>query len=225
MANDLIPFGKYKGQPVEQLQNDPEYTKWLLQQPWFVERYGGIQTLIVNNFKEAADSPDHNAMQARFLNRQFAFSVACSGSRWMPFDDWALNELSAFRSKMEDCDEDGFYRIEFEVGGWDVVTRTEYSAWGKLPKDHPEAYCASRERNVFWGGEFRCELKPTIGEDFPSVLRQVKARGGGGCVLVERFVAESVSFEDVQQMFAMSKVRLIRCGDVVMRDLPQWMSA
>jgi len=225
MANDLIPFGKYKGQPVAQLQNDPEYTTWLLQQPWFVERYSNIQTLIVNNFKEASDSPEHNAMQARFLDRKFAYSVACAGNSWKPFDDWALSEFAAFRSKIKDCTESEHYDVEFEVGGWDVVAHIEYSARGKLPYDHPEARRTSRERRVYWGGKFRCELKPTIGEDFPSVLRQVKARKGEGCVLVEDFVAESVSFHDVQRMFAMSNVRLIRFSDVVMRDLPQWISA
>ena len=224
MTNEMIPFGKYKGQPVEQLQNDPEYAKWLLNQPWFVDRYSGIQTLIVNNFKEAADSPDHNALQARFLNREFAFRVCCAAKGWGDFGDWANSELRKFRETMEDVEEGRYYSTEFEVKGWDVVAEIRYWADGKLPRDDKRAYCASRERSIRWGGVCSVEVKPAIGEDFPSVLRQVKARGGGGCVLVESFIAESVEFEDVQRMFAASKVRLLRCSDIGTQDMPAWMS-
>jgi hypothetical protein len=31
----LVPFGKYKGQPISILLNDTEYLIWCKQQPWF----------------------------------------------------------------------------------------------------------------------------------------------------------------------------------------------
>ena len=52
-SNKIVPFGKYKGQPVEVLAQDRPYLDWLTAQDWFRQRYEGIYTLIVNNFAEA----------------------------------------------------------------------------------------------------------------------------------------------------------------------------
>lgn len=72
MASDeslgVVPFGKYRGQPIEVLANDRAYCDWLMGQGWFRERFGGIHTLIVNNFAAPTETPEHNALQARFLN-------------------------------------------------------------------------------------------------------------------------------------------------------------
>ena len=222
MSNELIPFGKYKGQPVEQLQHDPEYTKWLLQQPWFVEKYTSIQTLIVNNFKEAADTPEHNALQAKFLNRQLAFSVL-SASLLSPrksLQDWLDDDLLAFRKVCETCQESSFFKIEFEVEGWDVVISAGYFADGVLSKEHAILRRADREE-ISWRYIRRCELKPTIGEDFPSVLRQVKARKQIGCVITTDFSAKSVSFEDVKQMFAASGIGLVLLNEIELIQIPE----
>src|SRR5712671_7625107 len=75
MTGEVIPFGKYRGQPVEILAADREYVDWLTAQPWFRERYGNIYTLIVNNFGEPAETPEHNTLQALFLDERFAASV------------------------------------------------------------------------------------------------------------------------------------------------------
>ena len=63
----MIPFGKYKGQPVDVLAADRDYAEWLQQQDWFRERYQSLYTIIINNFGEPDDTPEHNAMQVRFL--------------------------------------------------------------------------------------------------------------------------------------------------------------
>lgn len=69
--NKLVPFGKYKGQPLEVLAQDRKYLDWLMEQGWFRERYQGIYTLIVNNFGEASETPEHNALQVLFLEDDF----------------------------------------------------------------------------------------------------------------------------------------------------------
>ncbi len=79
MAGEVIPFGKYKGQPVEVVVQDRQYVEWLTAQPWFRERFANIHTLIVNNFQEPTETPVHNALQARFLDQAFrarCFEVA-----------------------------------------------------------------------------------------------------------------------------------------------------
>lgn len=74
MENRLIPFGKYKGQPIEVLAQDKPYLEWLQTQDWFKQRYGNINTIIVNNFGAPAETPEHNKIQAMFTEKAFANS-------------------------------------------------------------------------------------------------------------------------------------------------------
>ena len=67
----VVPFGKHKGEPMEQLAADPEYCEWLMGQSWFVEKYAHIHTLIINNFGEPNETPEHNRLQLRFLDETF----------------------------------------------------------------------------------------------------------------------------------------------------------
>ena len=56
---EILTFGKYKGQPVDVLQSDPDYCEWLINQKWLPERFPHICTLIINNFlSEFANRPD-----------------------------------------------------------------------------------------------------------------------------------------------------------------------
>jgi hypothetical protein len=50
---EIIPFGKYKGQPVDALAQDRQYCEWLLQQDWFPARYPAIHTLDSRDFAGA----------------------------------------------------------------------------------------------------------------------------------------------------------------------------
>jgi hypothetical protein len=68
---EIIPFGKYKGQPVDALAEDRPYCEWLLQQDWFRTRYTAIHTLIINNFGQPEETPEHNVLQALFVDEDF----------------------------------------------------------------------------------------------------------------------------------------------------------
>ena len=76
MKPEIIPFGKYKNQPVDVLKQDTQYMEWLVNQDWFRERYPSINTLIVNNFHQPNDTPEHNQLVSCFLSDDFlsAFS-------------------------------------------------------------------------------------------------------------------------------------------------------
>jgi hypothetical protein len=39
LAGGLVPFGLYKGEPVESVKADARYMKWLMAQTWVQERY------------------------------------------------------------------------------------------------------------------------------------------------------------------------------------------
>jgi hypothetical protein len=74
-GSNLVPFGKYKGQPVELLAADRDYCDWLVAQPWFTQRYRDVYNIVVNYGSEPQDTPDHNALQARFLDDEFCLRV------------------------------------------------------------------------------------------------------------------------------------------------------
>lgn len=76
MTDQLIPFGKHKGKPVEILAEDKEYTQWLLAQPWFKTKYQNIHMVVINNFRKPADTPEHNELQVKFLNNEFSLKLA-----------------------------------------------------------------------------------------------------------------------------------------------------
>lgn len=104
--NDLVPFGKYKGEPIEVLSEDAEYTEWLLAQSWFKDRYSGIYTIVINNFKQPEDSPEHNAMHVKFLS-----------------DDYVLALLGSIDSKNNE--EFEIIDRKFEFKGWDAYVELE----------------------------------------------------------------------------------------------------
>lgn len=217
MSDEIIPFGKYKGQPLEAIQSDKSYLDWLLAQSWFKEKHQDMYTIIINNFQEPADTPLHNAMQIKFLNA-----------------DYVLDLLRKWDNKLKEY---VIRDIQFEVGGWDVkialsdkcgdklaqyeefelqIKTKEYEknklkkeADSNIPKDSFDAYgpgdytkykkcLADHNANydpkikaldaelntllfsyhhdfTFYEPTFWIEIKPTVSDDFPSVLRQIEA--------------------------------------------------
>lgn len=79
--NQMIPFGKYQGQPIETLQNDPQYVDWLLQQSWFRDKHKAIFNIVINKFGEPEETPDHNRIQALFLDEDFRMQFAVNYMR------------------------------------------------------------------------------------------------------------------------------------------------
>ena len=102
------------------------------------------------------------------------------------------------------------------MNGWDVSVDAEYEANGKDNSRHwpPGIW-------IKWDGTCKIELKPIIGEDFPTVLRQVKSRKPrNSTVLIEEFAAKSVGFNDVKEIFAASQINLLRVEDIKILELP-----
>ncbi len=66
---DLVPFGKYKGQPVEALRADQAYADWLVAQDWFRERYQPIYQFIINNFSRAGRNARAQRVAGAVLGR------------------------------------------------------------------------------------------------------------------------------------------------------------
>lgn len=188
----IVPFGKYKGQPVELMQNDIAYCDWLMTQNWFRDRYAPTYQLIVNNFDEPAETPEHNKLQALFLDdemcRKLIFTL-----KWEPINDpigYLEKEIESTKKNIEANSSSSYYReakekyqkhlkiLEefikedgrtfkesikivnrcFESCGWDVSFRAEFTI--------------GNETDGIW---IAVEIKPSIGDDYPAILRQMKS--------------------------------------------------
>ncbi len=204
-ATALVPFGKYKGQPVEIMQMDTAYCDWLSKQSWFREQYGNVYNqVIINNFTEPTETPEHNRLQMRFLDEAFIERFV-SRKLYPAHLDQNIKAKEQYKFDGEIDPKISVTGIEFEHRGWDVCLKYNYSSvyhtW-KLDGD----------------GSVCFEIKPCLGDDFPAVLRQMKNnanrhRGNFSVCIIDEFTAVGATYEQVQQMFRMSKFSLLRFSD------------
>jgi hypothetical protein len=266
--NNIVPFGKYKGQPVDVLRQDPGYVEWMLGQDWFRERYHPLYQVIINNFGEPGETPEHNALQARFLDEGLCRGLlAVLG--WQPVADGVgfvrikrdenlsqeLARLERSATKLEQPkggDEDyerkyfpqtqaarlveltetretivklsaelassstvlPFLHVHsgFEVHGWDV--RINAKAWLTKPADVQHRNDAT---TTVW-----IELKPALGDDYPAVLRQMKANSRQGnewlsgykVLVFDRFTAVGATIDQVKAIFNASEFTVLSIAEV-----------
>lgn len=72
--NKLVNFGKYKNQPVEIMIEDTDYCNWFLTQTDMQNKYAWLYQIIQNAIK-AEDTPEHNALQMRFMDEDYCIKV------------------------------------------------------------------------------------------------------------------------------------------------------
>ena len=273
--HQIITFGKYKGQPAEVLQSDPEYCQWLQGQDWFAQKFPGISTLIINNFGKPEDTPAHNRLQAMFTKPEFVkklfmhfYDVAAivkdqkdhykamyqkclqdiekervrlqkekeSATQWMCVKDpenarikcgvdvyqkigqgryghygsfWHIPNSLCFCNRAADNDSPvGKFSVDnvsFEFNGWDVL------ATGNIIR-------------AYDNGLFHAfvEIKPSVGDDYPSVMRQIQAnkskvdknRNAVYVLLYDNFCATGASLEEVQTMFTNNNIAMVSFAQI-----------
>jgi hypothetical protein len=154
MPGEVVPFGKYKGQPVEMLAADTGYAEWLLSQPWFRQRYGNVYTILLNYGGEPQDSPEHNQMQAWFLDDAHCLGLAAL--LFPKFADASGQEVARrclagsalcreFRESLQfTLTPPSIRNRQFEDRGWDVsfsVVPASIEVRGPLPDHLPACIC------------------------------------------------------------------------------------
>lgn len=147
--NDLMPLGKYKGQPVEVALADPDYCEWLTSQPWFRDRHPVVYQTIINYGSEPQDSPEHNQMQVAFLDATVrmaiteavepnfpAMAVTLESHRW-------LNQLAGAFPDCFDIEHESATTStpSFETGGWDVVFKASPATVKVTMRQTPHCTC------------------------------------------------------------------------------------
>jgi hypothetical protein len=242
-APNIVPFGKYKGQPVEALAQDRPYLEWLSAQDWFRERYTGIYTLIVNNFTEASETPDHNALQVLFLDDDFcARFLTVLKPQWRAEGIKKLTE-NVLEQKRQLAGELGqrvlrasdeaykkqidealakFSNVtwalrcgrEFEQRGIDVRLVCRIETVEGLPgrfSGHDSIFLSySADTTV---GVFNIEIKPAVGDDYPAVLRQMRA-SRSSVLFTESYTGIGATEAQFVKTFALSDIKVVFRRDV-----------
>lgn len=227
MSNEMIPFGKYKGQPLEVLEHDPEYADWIAQQSWAKERYPQIVNIIINKFGESEETPDHNAMQAKFLDPSYC--VMAAGALGMfKFRENPLNQVAeivefAKKHKIEI----GFYKppsaermvghIELEVDAIDVQFQIlSYGTAIATVKNYLSPN-ETRSTTIIYANsrnwKLRLELKPTVGDDYPAVLRQMR-NNGSDILVYGKYSGAGVTEEVFRRFFKSQGIDVISEAEI-----------
>jgi hypothetical protein len=146
---EIVPFGKYRGQPVQVLIADQDYRDWLMAQPWFRERWGNIYQTVINYGAEPQDSPEHNEMQVSFLADDLCFQLARFLYPRLDFsesaikyshDDKVMHER--FKEYLQlDYKSASIGGRKFESGGWDVVYKIQPPSMTLKPSSLPSCRC------------------------------------------------------------------------------------
>ena len=189
MENQLIPFGKYKGQPLEILAQDAQYLEWVRNQSWFVEKYPQINTLIINNFQEPSETPEHNKIQGMFLDEDFCLKLVDAHNKYLI----NLNIIPDILLDGRKVDE-----LRFEVNGIDVYFSLSGMGW----------------RN------FAIEIKPSVGDDYPAILRQIKSiKLPSACsrfiLLVDQYSGKGITEEQFVKLFKLERIMVLFLRDIV----------
>lgn len=217
--NQVVPFGKYKDQPVEALMQDDRYREWLVAQDWFRSRYASLFQIVLNGGGEPQDSPEHNAMQAQFLDSSWMTKIGkivkerlCPCHNASYFSGQEIVRAEFLKESLKGSSS----TPSFEDRGWDVSCglriEGKLDVWlaqkrGPLLDEKGEEEApVVRERQWFETHETALlELKPTLSDDYPTVLREMKARHRDDddylFLIVREASFQHVSWEQVKAIF------------------------
>ena len=255
----VVPFGKHKGTTVaELLTKDPQYAEWVLAQGWVADRFAELHAAILTKGAATDDTPEHNAIQARFLDEQFRVATLLARgfgpiskrskdlrSSFLDHAEWRLDEsrkklrlarenaskyLGRTQSYEKSWHDQALAEIEklapdveaieaevvflrttalkpkttvmFEQRGVDVVI-----AWDLVFPNN------DKHQNRRLEFEMAIEIKPSMGDDFPSVMRQMQ-RLGARFLVVEQYSGRSVPVPALRQMFEANGMKLIFLRDI-----------
>jgi uncharacterized protein (DUF3820 family) len=282
--SNIVPFGKYKGRLIEEvLIDDPAYIEWLAAQEWFRAKFTVLHQVIINRGAEPEETPDHNAMQVKFLDDGFCLRFIrllfpnCDKNvftrleqrrklnleiiqKYLPFAEAGLKnqeqELARLQGQKElsgtywirhqeaECKktsekivdlrelqeifssppqvEYSFHR-KFEERGVDVMLTVNISSKNHsheyLPNDLPDPrvtveYPTDDDwESMYWSRQLNIELKPTIGDDYPAVLRQMK-RTNSDILFVDSYTGRGATEEQFIKTLETANIRVVFARDI-----------
>lgn len=197
---NIVPFGKYKGQPVEVVQEtDPKYIEWMAAQDFVKQRFGNFYQVIINNCQVSDDTPEHNKMQSMFLDDKncTALTLLIRPHLEQLAPDSFSNEIHWRKEAIEEKPDsygvggnspeiNAMYQCEIETLQ-KQTDPTEYSSMQfkrefepkgcDLKIDYKVMYRVAQVIKIYQTGSYYLEFKPSISDDYPGIFRQIKSCG------------------------------------------------
>lgn len=236
MEDKIIPFGRHKGKPVEVLANDKQYMDWLLAQPWFKEKHLNLYNVVINNFREPIDTPEHNKMQIKFLKPEYRLKLAylLNPNIFKFNSDMIIKEMHEvlqitkddrnkyFLDALANPNKESNYGlfsknlVKFSNPIFETIDVTFAIRYG-INFCYDSKYTHQHQFNRDISVKCYIEIKPTIGDDFPSILRQMKASMpniGRGLdsfyiLLVGEYIGIGASTDEFIEYFATQGYRVV----------------
>ena len=174
----LVPFGKYKGQPITTLLNDTKYLEWCKQQEWF-QKFPIVYNICVNQTitsnNQNSKTPEHNKLQNLFLDNQNVHKL-----------------LKIIKKNTSNNIHITSGNITFEgMFNWDLIIK-DYQWWlcdcdwthkknndtcdCELYKNYRQTHKIPKECQDLIFNDLYCEIKPLLGDDYPCVLRKMNSQ-------------------------------------------------
>lgn len=194
---NVVPFGKYRGQPVSVLRQDLSYLDWLAGQEGIRRQYPWLFGVA------AEETPEHNRYQALFLDAEFARDV---------FEHYFPGVLE--QEHRRDLAGGDYTEMQgpLKTRRLPVVTfedRIERRDGYRTTQSGSADVALSLWRRSIYspqGGEtLRIEIKPQMGDDYPAVLRQMKVSECNVLYLVA-YTGSGATLGQVKQIFRMSGI-------------------
>ena len=184
----LVPFGKYKGQPITSLMNDTKYLEWCKQQEWFHKNFPIVYNICVNQTITTNNSnsktPEHNKLQNMFLKKE-------NVKKLLKFITFPRDEKFIFSDSIRFTEKDvdigsGLGKIKFEGKfNWDLIVKNYMWRLCECDRTIASKSCDcemfKRFREYERDGccklpDLYCEIKPSMGDDYPCVLRKMNTQ-------------------------------------------------
>ncbi len=245
----IVPFGKYKGKPLEKLMQDESYAKWLTGQDWFQDKFQSMYTLIVHNYhNEPIDTPEHNQMQIKFLDEFYCLKVAylISKGDLFKFDsanfqknvpsflrELNINKKHFNRPHFEKLIERvkaknnkgllNLSKVLFEKESVDATYDVSYG-YSMGASESDERMFGSFFNQIWdcsYYYELRIELKPSIGDDYPSVLRSMKANRSN-ILIAREYNGTGVTWDQAKEFLNSQGIKVLEEAEIESFELPEF---
>lgn len=266
----VLPFGKHKGSTVaELLTKDPAYAEWVANQGWVAERFAELHAAILSRGAATDDSPEHNAIQVRFLEKEFQVAwllalnpKAIENRKAFIVESIVDQRTRSARNALETCQRNITYQEERIIKVQEILLNTDRPNKGIYPDSYYERSIAKHREELasnndtylslkkelletdrqptppipaistivqfeqkgvdvtlhiylgdyyVYGGDI--EIKPTMGDDFPSVMRQM-ARLRSHYLVLGQYTGRAVSEPQLRQMFKANELTILFVSDI-----------
>lgn len=270
----VLPFKKYKGQPYEVLLGDPDYALWLMSSmhAQLQAKYPALLAFLVSRFGVPDRTPDHNRLQNRFLDDDFAIQFALAVNKdfsesarqldginlaiawdgyvrfWLGAklesikrqERWHANmgkeraelwsrqaRIAAALTWVAGGEWDAghwsnlvrIYKMEFEKEGADVAYEAGWYAALECSDDALPAHDQVLRKYGYSAG-FRIEVKPLVGDDYPAILRAMKAVKSKQ-MLVGEYCGAGATWDEVVRVFGLSGITAVLLNTVESTPIPE----